>query len=455
MKIFLSHSSRYKPLVRELRNHLPQHVTAWIDEKDLLVGENVDRALEDVIKTDTDFVILFLDSYSVRSSWVGKELEWALEKESKLGRTFVLPIVLEEEGWEELDLPVFKRRKFLKCLDFTEEAIKSLADSLVAQLFAWLSRDLATAKNNPSLTSSASLIDEAEKYMVGLANEIRFIANSYDRSDPLPLSKLFEVLQRREDLGLTTEERFGDLLVKLRHQGYLSGLGFDGDNIFVEEEHYSWKSQAFTDSKRLIARKAVNFVRSGHTIVLDAGSTTLEIAKHLSRGMKMHFLSNLTVFTNSIPAANELLSTASEMGLEDNNAIIKVYLPGGRVRPNTLAIVHDEFLDDRGVETDFNYLLKALGSIDMSFVGTNGIYQDLGFTTADVTEAKTKCWMLEPAKRKFIITHASKFGVRQAHSFANFDQGIEIITNREPGNHALEEYEQRFLNTSTKIIYAE
>jgi hypothetical protein len=38
MRIFLSHSSRQKPLVREMKRYLPDHINAWIDEKDLLVG---------------------------------------------------------------------------------------------------------------------------------------------------------------------------------------------------------------------------------------------------------------------------------------------------------------------------------------------------------------------------------------------------------------------------------
>ena len=74
---------------------------------------------------------------------------------------------------------------------------------------------------------------------------------------------------------MLTDAKFNELLIRLRQQGYLSGLGFTTIPIFVEEEHYGWKSTLHTDAKRVIARKAGTFVRSGSTIVLDAGSRRL------------------------------------------------------------------------------------------------------------------------------------------------------------------------------------
>ena len=198
MKIFLSHSSRYKPLIRELKNHLPQHITAWLDEKDILVGDEIEKTIKDAIETSTDFVILFVDEHSVKSKWVRQELMWALEHEAKTARTFVLPVVLDEKAWNGMEPAAFKARKYIKCTDFTEDAIKGLANSLIAQSFAWLSRDLALAKSAQPLDTSRNLLEEADRYLVEVANEVRFIASAYDRSNPLPLAKLYEMLQRRK-----------------------------------------------------------------------------------------------------------------------------------------------------------------------------------------------------------------------------------------------------------------
>ena len=51
------------------------------------------------------------------------------------------------------------------------------------------------------------------------------------------------------------------------------------------------------DKKELIARKCLEFIESGDTIILDSGSTTTEIAKQI-KGIK-----NLTVITNALNIA--------------------------------------------------------------------------------------------------------------------------------------------------------
>lgn len=139
MKIFLSHNSRHKPLVREIKRYLPEHINLWIDEKDLLIGDDLNTTIKDAIETDTDFVIIFIDHYAISSSWILKELNWAIEHEKEIGRTFLLPIVLEKEAWGKLENKEFKERKYLLCEDFSENHVRSLANNLISELFAWLS----------------------------------------------------------------------------------------------------------------------------------------------------------------------------------------------------------------------------------------------------------------------------------------------------------------------------
>ena len=111
MKIFLSHNSRHKPLIREIKHYLPEHINLWIDEKDLLIGDDIGTTIKDAIETNTDFVIIFIDTYAIRSQWVLKELDWAIDHEKEIGRTFLLPVVLEKEAWDGLDKEDFKKRK--------------------------------------------------------------------------------------------------------------------------------------------------------------------------------------------------------------------------------------------------------------------------------------------------------------------------------------------------------
>ncbi len=275
--------------------------------------------------------------------------------------------------------------------------------------------------------------------------------HSYNRDNPLPLNDLYEFLKGRD--GSLNEEGFHDLLARLRQHGYLAGLVYDTDVIFVEEEHYGWKTTVFTDAKQKIARKAVSFIRSGQVIALDAGSTTNEIARLICSGLKRRMWNRLTIVTNSIPASNQLVTAGDELGLEDQNDVLRVFVAGGRVRPNTLAIVDDASLSNTTGESNLERLLADLGGADLGYVGTNGIYWGIGFTTSDFTETTTKAALLRGSRRKFVVTDPSKFDIRQGKVFAKFDENIEVITTRGVGT-VLSDYELKFRDTTTSIIYA-
>ncbi len=102
MKIFLSHRSAHKPLVREFKNKLPGFLDTWLDEDSLSWGDAFPAKLERTIKSGVDFLVIFLDNDALRSTWVTKELEWAIQRERELKRTFILPILLPEVGSESL-----------------------------------------------------------------------------------------------------------------------------------------------------------------------------------------------------------------------------------------------------------------------------------------------------------------------------------------------------------------
>ncbi|MBK9598318.1 MAG: hypothetical protein IPO60_08345 [Flavobacteriales bacterium] len=78
------------------------------------------------------------------------------------------------------------------------------------------------------------------------------------------------------------------------------------------------------------------------------------------------------------------------MGWDDENAMIKVYIIGGRVRPNTLAVVNDSLEFKQELNDDFKNMLGMLGGADVAFVGTNGIHRDYGFSTHNNVEIYTK-----------------------------------------------------------------
>ncbi len=98
--IFISHSSKDKQFARMLTNHLSEYgIEVWLDETELLLGDFLTERIRDAIE-QVDYLAIILSSYSLRSDWVRKELEIALEKEKQLRSTLVVPILLDN-----IDIP--------------------------------------------------------------------------------------------------------------------------------------------------------------------------------------------------------------------------------------------------------------------------------------------------------------------------------------------------------------
>jgi hypothetical protein len=137
MKIFLSHRSRDKALVREFKELLPSFLTTWIDEDSLTWGQSFPAALKTTIQSAVDFLVIFLDGEATRSRWVMQELEWAVEREQELKRTFILPIMLEPVAPESLPAGL-SERLLLRLSDFSHASVEELARKATMKIFQLL-----------------------------------------------------------------------------------------------------------------------------------------------------------------------------------------------------------------------------------------------------------------------------------------------------------------------------
>lgn len=159
MRIFISHSSRQKPLVRDIIHRLPNHVRSWIDEESLLVGDDIESSLENAIDLESDYVLLFVDEYAVASKWVKKEIQWALSIEYSRGRQFLLPIVIDQTAWSHLPDEI-RRKRYIECYDFSSIGIDTAVRKLETALFAIVSRDLERLKSQIKNKSNGLLMSE-------------------------------------------------------------------------------------------------------------------------------------------------------------------------------------------------------------------------------------------------------------------------------------------------------
>ena len=136
MRIFLSHASEAKPLVRRLTATLPRHVDIWLDAEELRLGQKFAQHIERGIRLDCDFVIVFVDRHALASEWVRRETEMALKRGLDLQRDFVLPVLIDDVGARlgELGLAADKLIH-LDASDTSDEGIAASARLLEAELF--------------------------------------------------------------------------------------------------------------------------------------------------------------------------------------------------------------------------------------------------------------------------------------------------------------------------------
>lgn len=177
-----------------------------------------------------------------------------------------------------------------------------------------------------------------------------------------------------------------------------------------------------TPFKERIAEKAQSFIHEGDFVILDAGSTTLEIARKLLA--KKH----LTVITNAVNISY-LLS---------GNPNIDVIMPGGDLRHSTHSLVGP-------VTAQF---LRSL-QVDHAFIGCSGISLERGFMNSNIAESEVKKVMMKVADQVTVVADYTKFSEATLIGFEPIDQADTIITNTELDD----EIKNRFSHLRTKMIY--
>lgn len=142
MRIFLSHATVDKPLVRQLGERLPSHVRPWLDMDDLYAGHLLKDEIRRAILDENDYFIVFMSAASLASDWVQREVQWALERERDLRRTFVVPVLLPGAPMappEASAMKVLWQRLYITWQGAGARAASRAADELARHLFALVS----------------------------------------------------------------------------------------------------------------------------------------------------------------------------------------------------------------------------------------------------------------------------------------------------------------------------
>lgn len=203
-------------------------------------------------------------------------------------------------------------------------------------------------------------------------------------------------------LGVTGETVRKDL-IQLESSGLLRRV--HGGAVPVEQLSYEPTVSVRTElaaEKARIARAALAHLPGHGSILIDAGSTTAQLAQLLPGDVE------LGVYTNTLSVALLLV----------NQPRLTVFTLGGRLRSRTLAEVDD-------------FAVRALTEInvDVAFLGTNGISLDRGLTTADPAEAAVKRAMLRASRRRIFLADHSKIGLVRGSQHARIEDVDLLITD--------------------------
>lgn len=155
--------------------------------------------------------------------------------------------------------------------------------------------------------------------------------------------------------------------------------------------------------KEKIGLEAIKMIQEDDFIMLDSGTTTLEIARHLGK------FQHLRILTNAMNIATELM----------NYKRFDVVLLGGNVRINSHSMI-----GPLAMSTLHNFSGYKL------FLGVDSFSFEHGVSTPSMEEALLNQLMIQQAKQVIAVFDSSKFNKRSFVHIANANELDCIITDR-------------------------
>lgn len=232
------------------------------------------------------------------------------------------------------------------------------------------------------MSGNESRSDLGSLHIDARRDRIAEMVNAEQFASVQDLARVFGVshVTIRTDIDALSRERKG--LRRVRG-GLLSG------QALYTETPYEARSRSQTEDKMAIGRAAAAMVQPNDTVILDVGTTTMEVAEAL---VKRTDLTNVTIFTNGLNIA---------LTLEHAYPRIMTIVTGGSLRP----------LQHSLVEPMATLILNHV-TANVAFVGCNGIDLEFGVSATNLPEAAIKQVIIGAAHRVVIVADASKYGRR-------------------------------------------
>lgn len=194
----------------------------------------------------------------------------------------------------------------------------------------------------------------------------------------------------RNDLELFESKK---LLIRSRGGAMLA------ENIVGADYHLSDKDKMNYQEKMKIGKVAAELIINGETIILDSGTTTMEIAKNITAD------NTLNVITNAFNIADQLIK----------NPNTNIIVPGGIMRKNSHSLVGS--LAEKSIRNFY---------VDKLFLGVDGFDCKEGAFTPNIEEAHLNQIMIDISKEVILVADSSKFK-RRSLAFICPPNKIDIV----------------------------
>jgi DeoR/GlpR family transcriptional regulator of sugar metabolism len=174
------------------------------------------------------------------------------------------------------------------------------------------------------------------------------------------------------------------------------------EDLILNKNVIQLRAETKKEEKQRMGKAVLDFIQDGDSIMIDGGTTTYYVAKHL------HTKRNLKIITTSMflfPILWEIPDAT-------------IYLTGG--------VVHREFHDTYG---DITIEAIKKFSPDKTIIGVDGVSITNGFTTTEPSIAMIKRQMVSTSKNLIVVADSSKFGKVCLLTIADIQSANLIITD--------------------------
>jgi DeoR/GlpR family transcriptional regulator of sugar metabolism len=170
------------------------------------------------------------------------------------------------------------------------------------------------------------------------------------------------------------------------------------------------------EGKVAIGKAGASMIQPGQVVILDGGTTSREIARHLPLNLKV------TIVTHSPTIALELL----------NHAGIEVILIGGRLFKHSVVAVGAAAIES----------ISRIHA-DTFYMGVTGVHPETGLTTGDFEEAAVKRALSRAAAETLVLASAEKLNAASPYEVIGLEEVNGIITERSVDGELVKPYTER------------